>query len=71
MEKEKQQLENLLNIAELAEILGIAENTVRWSICHRPERLPPMVRLPGARGPRWRIVDIQKWIAAHVEGGVK
>ena len=68
---EKDKLENLLNIAELAEILGIAENTVRWSICHKPERLPPIVRLPGARGPRWRPGDVQKWIAAYVEGGAR
>ena len=60
-------MEKLINIDELAEILRIKRATVRWYLSRNPNRLPPCVKVPGAKGALWRAQDIEKWIAEHVQ----
>lgn len=60
-------MERLLNIDELAEILRLKRATVLWHLSRNPGRLPPAVRVPGGRGARWRVQDVEKWLESHVE----
>jgi predicted DNA-binding transcriptional regulator AlpA len=56
----------LLDVREVAEMLGIAVRTV-WRLSATGE-LPPPVRL-AARVRRWRLADIEQHIDALVERG--
>lgn len=52
----------LLDFSGLAAILGLAPKTVRNIHSASPSRLPPSILLP-AGGRRWRLEDVENWIA--------
>lgn len=52
----------LLDIKALAPILCLAPRTLRNKLCAAPDTLPPCVKVPGTKGPRWRWSDVQTWI---------
>jgi predicted DNA-binding transcriptional regulator AlpA len=56
--------DRLLTIATLAPILGLSPRTLRNKLCADPSSLPPRVKVPGTRGPRWRMSDVQAWLNA-------
>lgn len=60
-------MEKLINIDELAEILRLKRATVRWYLSRNPSRLPPAVKMPGAKGALWRRQDVEKWVERYVE----
>lgn len=57
-------VEKLLKSKELAALLGTTEAQI--SNARRRGQLPPAVRLPGV-GLRWRLADVERWIAEHAE----
>jgi predicted DNA-binding transcriptional regulator AlpA len=59
--------DRLLDIDDIARILGRSASTIRKDISRRPGAVPPRVRLPGTRLLRWRSLDVQKWLASHIE----
>lgn len=59
--------DRLLSVEEVARILGRSPKTIRKDITRRPWAVPPRLLLPGARQLRWRLVDVQNWLAKHVE----
>jgi predicted DNA-binding transcriptional regulator AlpA len=61
----------LLDLSELAELLGRSAKTIRNDLQRKPEAVPPRLQLPGTRLLRWRIVDVTAWLARHVEGAKK
>ena len=61
----------LLDLQELASLLGRSVETIRKDLRRRPEAVPPRLLLPGTRLLRWRLVDVTDWLAAHVEGAKK
>lgn len=60
--------DRLLDIDDIARILGRSPLTIRKDINRRPGAVPPRVRLPGTRQLRWRSIDVQNWLATHTEG---
>jgi len=54
----------LLDIEGLAPYLCLAPRTIRNKLCADPASLPPRVAVPGTRGPRWRLSDVQAWLSA-------
>jgi predicted DNA-binding transcriptional regulator AlpA len=61
----------LLDLPELACILGRSAETIRKDLRRKPEAVPPRLLLPGTRLLRWRLVDVTTWLAMHVEGARK
>lgn len=55
----------LLDYAGLACLLGRTTGAIRQDSTRRPHTLPPQVRLPG-KGCRWRMEDVQQWLASLV-----
>ena len=58
----------LIELSELAFLLGRSAGTIKNDIRRRPSAVPPRLMLPGGRLLRWRLVDITSWLAMHVEG---
>jgi len=56
--------DRLLDIEGLAPYLCLAPRTVRNKLCADPASLPPRVSVPGTRGPRWRLSDVQAWLSS-------
>ncbi|MBU2834213.1 hypothetical protein HF673_00075 [Acidithiobacillus thiooxidans] len=54
----------ILDVAELAPLLCISPRTLRNKLCAEPNNLPPRVKVPGTKGPRWRLSDVQQWMDA-------
>ena len=54
----------LLDVEALAPMLCLSPRTLRNKLCSDPQTLPPRVKVPGTRGPRWRMSDVQDWLAA-------
>lgn len=57
----------LFTVKDLARILHKSPVTVRDAASKRPHLLPPRVAIPGGRPLLWRRVDVEAWIARHVE----
>jgi hypothetical protein len=56
--------DSLIDIKSLSGILSQSPRTLRNKLCACPDTLPPRVIVPGVRGPRWRISDVDLWLAA-------
>lgn len=61
----------LINLKELAALLQRSPETIRKDISRNPGAVPPRVKVPRVRLLRWRERDVEKWLAAHVEGDAK
>jgi predicted DNA-binding transcriptional regulator AlpA len=58
----------LLSTKDLAERWSLSVGHIRRLHATSPERLPPVVALPGTRLLRWRAEDVEVWEAQHVTG---
>ena len=56
-------MHQLLNLPELAEILKRSADTIKKDLRRSPESVPPRVLIPGTRALRWRVADVEEWIA--------
>ena len=56
--------DRILDVDALAPILCLSPRTLRNKLCADPASLPPRVRVPGVRGPRWRWSDVQAWLGS-------
>ncbi|AXF10004.1 hypothetical protein CUJ91_18465 [Paraburkholderia graminis] len=59
----------LLELEDLAALLGRSPQTIRKDIRRNPMAVPPRLHIPGTRMLRWRECDVQAWLADHVVGG--
>lgn len=57
----------LLDLLELAEILGRSPHTIKRDLRRNPDAVPPRLMLPGTKLLRWRDEDVETWLAAHVQ----
>ncbi|PUV69517.1 hypothetical protein DDK19_04155 [Pseudomonas aeruginosa] len=57
----------LLTIEELAQFLQKSVTSIRSDVSRNPQSLPPICRLPGTRRLLWRVEDVERWLAEHVE----
>lgn len=70
-DRERQLDRQIYDAAALGRRWGVATKTIR-NLCANGTLLPQAIKLPGARGPRWRLNDIQKFEDSALvrEGGV-
>ena len=59
----------LLDLFELAELLGRSPETIKKDLRRNPLAVPPRLHIPGTHLLRWRRVDVDAWLAQHVVGG--
>jgi hypothetical protein len=55
--------DDLMTIDELARLLGLKPESVRWYLCQSPERVPP--RVTWSRKPLWSRAIVSAWLAAR------
>ncbi|MFG6466768.1 helix-turn-helix transcriptional regulator [Roseateles sp. BYS87W] len=58
----------VLELGDLANLLGRSPETIRKDIHRNPAAVPPRLVIAGTRLLRWRAVDVQAWLAQCVEG---
>ena len=56
------EVQKLLDLAELAELLGRSPETIKKDMRRNPDAVPPRLQLPGTRLLRWRPCDVQAWL---------
>ncbi|MGF6937110.1 putative DNA-binding transcriptional regulator AlpA [Paraburkholderia sp. UCT70] len=61
----------LLDLDELAALLGRSPATIKKDLRRNPMAVPPRLQIPGTRLLRWRECDVDAWLAEHVVGGVR
>lgn len=59
-------MDKLLDVDELAQLLGRSAGTIKKDLKRNPSAVPPRVHLPGTRLLRWRPRDVERWINEHV-----
>lgn len=57
-------VEKLLKVEDLAALLGTTPNQIRNA--RRRGQLLPAMSIPGL-GLRWRLADVERWIAEHAK----
>ena len=65
---------NLLDLDDLATMLGRSPETIKKDLRRNRLAVPPRVHIPGTRLLRWRLTDVEAWLASNVEhrnGGVQ
>lgn len=60
-------VQRLLDLGELAEVLGRSPETIKKDLKRNPLAVPPRLQLPGTRLLRWRAVDVDSWLEQHVQ----
>lgn len=55
-------LKPLLNLTDLARLLGRSPATLKRDLRRNPAAVPPQVRVPGTRLLRWREEDVTTWL---------
>lgn len=56
----------LLDLSEMARILGRSPHTIKRDLRRNPDAVPPRLLLPGTKLLRWRPQDVDAWLASHV-----
>lgn len=57
----------LLDLQELGALLGRSPETIKKDMKRNRMAVPPRLYIPGTRLLRWRAVDVNAWLASHVE----
>ena len=60
----------ILDLTDLADMLGRSPETIKKDIHRNRLAVPPRLHIPGTRLLRWRRVDVDAWLASHVESRV-
>jgi len=58
---------NLLDLDDLATLLGRSPETIKKDLRRNRLAVPPRVHIPGTRLLRWRVTDVEAWLASYVE----
>ncbi len=61
------EVQKLLDLAELAEVLGRSPETIKKDIKRNPAAVPPRLQLPHTRLLRWRARDVDAWLGQYVQ----
>ena len=62
-------MQPLLDLGQLAEMLGRSPETIKKDLKRNPLAVPPRLHIPGTRLLRWRLADIETWLAECTEKG--
>lgn len=61
-------MKELITVEQLSVCLHKSIASIRSDATRNPQSLPPICRLPGTKRLLWRAEDVERWLAAHVEG---
>lgn len=61
----------LIDLNELSAMLGRSPETIKKDLKRNRLAVPPRLQIPGTRLLRWRQIDIDRWLASHVESQVE
>lgn len=56
-------LADVMDAKELAALIGLKPDSIRWYLSQRPERLPP--RVAYSRKPLWSRAVVLQWLASR------
>ncbi len=59
-------MSKLLDLNELADYLGRSPDTIKKDLKRNPIAVPPRLHIPGTRLLRWRMEDVEAWLAQWV-----
>ena len=54
-----------IDLPELAAVIGANPRSLRNAFYLHPDDFPPAIYLPGCRGPRFLVDDVQAWLEAR------
>ena len=54
-----------IDLPELAAAIGAHPRSLRNAFYLHPDQFPPAIYLPGTRGPRFLVSDVQAWLEAR------
>ena len=57
----------IIDLNELSDLLGRSSETIKKDLKRNRLAVPPRLHIPGTRLLRWRKVDVDSWLASHVE----
>lgn len=57
----------IIDLNELSTLLGRSPETIKKDMKRNRLAVPPRLHIPGTRLLRWRKVDVDSWLASHVE----
>ena len=57
----------ILDLTDLADLLGRSPETIKKDIKRNRLAVPPRLHITGTRLLRWRRPDVDAWLASHVE----
>lgn len=57
----------IIDLSELSALLGRSPETIKKDLKRNRLAVPPRLHIPGTRLLRWRKVDVDSWLASHVE----
>ncbi len=63
-------IQQLLTLEDLAQMLGRSPDTIKKDMRRNPNAVPPRLVLPHTRLLRWRLCDVDAWLAQFVQVGV-
>lgn len=58
----------VLDLGDLAALLGRSPETIRKDLRRNPAAVPPRLCIQGTRLLRWRSADVDAWLTQRVEG---
>ena len=59
--------QHLLTLDDLAQLLGRSPDTIKKDMRRNPQAVPPRLMLPHTRLLRWRVCDVDAWLAHFVQ----
>ena len=57
----------LIDLNELSAMLGRSPETIKKDLKRNRLAVPPRLYIPGTRLLRWRQIDVDRWLAGHVD----
>jgi len=57
----------IIDLNELSALLGRSSETIKKDMKRNRLAVPPRLHIPGTRLLRWRKIDVDSWLASHVE----
>jgi len=60
-------MQTLLTVEQLSKYICKSVASIRCDATRKPRSLPPICRLPGTKRLLWRMEDVERWVAEHVD----
>lgn len=57
-------MQMLITVSALSEIIQRSPATIKKALRTNPTAIPPRVIISGSRALRWRVSDVEQWVAS-------